>query len=242
MQGEFWPDIGPMSDAGTTSELSLLPTPQATAKAPTRSGTRKNELLLNGVAILSPGAFLASRYRLPAGVRLNVIRAGSGRISRAWFAFYDRSTSLWRIPQGCFPWADTTFSATLPTWGILRNGRLYRRVPLVRRTRGSVSFLLPTPTSVAPATETYNRAGNSCNLVKLREIAIADPLPLLSTPTATCSKREYSGQGMDAGHLSPAHAGGPINPEWLEHLMGFPIGWTALEDSATQWSQPWRNG
>ncbi len=27
---------------------------------------------------------------------------------------------------------------------------------------------------------------------------------------------------------------GQLNPEWVEWLMGFPLGWTDLEDSATQ--------
>jgi hypothetical protein len=28
--------------------------------------------------------------------------------------------------------------------------------------------------------------------------------------------------------------GGKLNPQWVEWLMGFPVGWTDLEDSATQ--------
>lgn len=32
--------------------------------------------------------------------------------------------------------------------------------------------------------------------------------------------------------------GGPVNPEWTEWLMGFPPGWTDLEDSATPSSLP----
>jgi hypothetical protein len=29
--------------------------------------------------------------------------------------------------------------------------------------------------------------------------------------------------------------GGQLNPRWVEWLMGFPFGWTALCDSATPW-------
>jgi hypothetical protein len=29
--------------------------------------------------------------------------------------------------------------------------------------------------------------------------------------------------------------GGPLNPPWVEWLMGYPIGWTVLPDWATQW-------
>jgi hypothetical protein len=28
-------------------------------------------------------------------------------------------------------------------------------------------------------------------------------------------------------------SGGQLNPTWVEWLMGFPLGWTDLEDSAT---------
>lgn len=29
--------------------------------------------------------------------------------------------------------------------------------------------------------------------------------------------------------------GGKLNPEWVEWLMGWPIGWTALDSLATAW-------
>ena len=31
--------------------------------------------------------------------------------------------------------------------------------------------------------------------------------------------------------------GGLLNPTWVEWLMGFPLGWTVLEDSATRSSR-----
>ena len=34
-------------------------------------------------------------------------------------------------------------------------------------------------------------------------------------------------------HLSDSTASGSLNPEWIEWLMGFPIGWTDLERSET---------
>ena len=36
--------------------------------------------------------------------------------------------------------------------------------------------------------------------------------------------------------------GGQLNPMWVEWLMGFPLGWTALEDSETPLSRKSRNG
>jgi len=49
---------------------------------------------------------------------------------------------------------------------------------------------------------------------------------LLWTPTATAN---YSAPSMKARNGNDGYS----NPEWVEWLMGFPIGWTDLEDSET---------
>ena len=36
-----------------------------------------------------------------------------------------------------------------------------------------------------------------------------------------------------------AEIGGPLNPEWVEWLMGWPIGWTDSEHSATAKFRLW---
>jgi hypothetical protein len=64
----------------------------------------------------------------------------------------------------------------------------------------------PTPTSISPAKNGYNEAGNSCGLVAIRK-RISD---------------------------EDSQATGQLNPMWVEWLMGFPLGWTDLEDSETQ--------
>ena len=40
----------------------------------------------------------------------------------------------------------------------------------------------------------------------------------------------------------PDQVGGQLNPTWVEWLMGYPLGWTALKDSATPSSRRSRNG
>jgi hypothetical protein len=37
-----------------------------------------------------------------------------------------------------------------------------------------------------------------------------------------------------------ARVGGKLNPTWVEWLMGWPIGWTGCEQSATDKFQQWR--
>jgi hypothetical protein len=43
------------------------------------------------------------------------------------------------------------------------------------------------------------------------------------------SKRRYWRTPTGFGPSLPDVVGGTPNPEWLEWLMGFPIGWTELE-------------
>jgi hypothetical protein len=67
-------------------------------------------------------------------------------------------------------------------------------------------------------------------------------------PTPTYGKLGGGSGGMDRievlyleGKISAeerramrAGNGGKLNPKWVEWLMGFPLGWTDLEDSETQ--------
>lgn len=79
---------------------------------------------------------------------------------------------------------------------------------------------------------------------------------LIPTPTATdyrggclnrywrpASKRErererrrrgYDGLLRSLAEVTPLGRLGPMNPEWVEWLMGYPIGWTELDASETQ--------
>jgi hypothetical protein len=40
-------------------------------------------------------------------------------------------------------------------------------------------------------------------------------------------------QMVQDGHLTSQDINGQLNPTWVEWLMGFPLGWTALDASAT---------
>jgi hypothetical protein len=93
---------------------------------------------------------------------------------------------------------------------------------LVRPINGNGFSLLPTPTA------SDFRSGDSGNNQGTGNSSLRN---IVSHGRAK-KPRGYSGQA-ERGNLCPSHAGGPINPEWIEHLQGFPIGWTELEDSAT---------
>ncbi len=71
---------------------------------------------------------------------------GSGPSSSACFAIYDPDTSSWKMSLGCLFGESETFSETWPPSGMTRNGRASQQPPLVRRTSGGASSLLPTET------------------------------------------------------------------------------------------------
>ena len=53
-------------------------------------------------------------------------------------------------------------------------------------------------------------------------------------PTPTVQDAENCGGPSQARRNTPplnSIAGGPLNPQFVEWMMGFPLGWTALEPS-----------
>lgn len=57
-------------------------------------------------------------------------------------------------------------------------------------------------------------------------------------PTPTACAGQQPGEHGQGGQNLATVAGGSLNPMWVEWLMGYPSGWTVLEDWATQWFRP----
>jgi hypothetical protein len=60
------------------------------------------------------------------------------------------------------------------------------------------------------------------------------------TPTVQDSKNNGAQSQMER-NTKPLNAevGGPLNPTWVEWLMGWPLGWTDCDASATDKFQQW---
>lgn len=56
-----------------------------------------------------------------------------------------------------------------------------------------------------------------------------EPTSLWPTPASADSHNGGLGQKREGGASLPAAVGAPLNPEWVEALMGFPQGYTALD-------------
>lgn len=62
-----------------------------------------------------------------------------------------------------------------------------------------------------------------------------------SFKTPTSAPFSHGGSGGEL-HKQVAPSGGPLNPQWVAWLMGFPIDWTSLPPSETRSSRRSRNG
>jgi hypothetical protein len=106
----------------------------------------------------------------------------------------------------------------------------------VRDKQGKVPAMWPTPTgktspNAKDPTDIVSKEGtpllpgekpHNKRTGKPVTTALADMVRLWPTPAASSSDKE-----------AKAMAGGALNPTWVEWLMGFPLGWTDLGDSAT---------
>jgi hypothetical protein len=132
----------------------------------------------------------------------------SGSSTRDSFASFDLDTQSWRTYQTCLLETGDLglepFSGTWPRSGMMRNGIAYQLPPLVLNTTEIGSLPFPTPASRdykgAVRPETMEAKGSNPDTNSL--------------PDAI----EYRGES------------GRLNPTWVEWLMGYPSGHTALED------------
>jgi hypothetical protein len=133
----------------------------------------------------------------------------------ALLASLDPDTSSWKMLPQLPQKVLTKFSKTLPRWGMMQNGSLYAHPMSERRisgTGGSASRLFPTPTVTSGAQVAWDKTPKQTGGTTL-----AGYVQWFPTPTSLGQKPTTGGQ---------------LNPMFVEWLMGFPIGFTVLEDWA----------
>jgi hypothetical protein len=142
------------------------------------------------------------------------------------FAWLDHDSHCWRTLQGTFLSDLDKFLQTWPRSGMTRNGIAYQLQPSAHRTYATEylssqheqTWSTPTKQMVEHRWEQLEQRGN--DLVRI----------------------DNNGNRWSAGlanevrfdHGDPSTPHGLLNPNWVEWLMGFPIGWTELQDSGTQ--------
>ena len=127
-----------------------------------------------------------------------------GQGSQTQFAHYDPGSHSWRTSQDTLVWDFGTYKQTWPRAGMTRNGTAYRQPPSAHRTCATAYSLL-LHGKMWPTPQAHLAKEGAYRAEGNR-----------NTPTLTF--QALNGQP------------GKLNPEWVEWLMGFPIGWTDLED------------
>ena len=193
--------------------------------------------------------------RVPA---LTVRARVFGQSTPVLLASFDPGTSSWRTSQLSLLGGSEVFSGTWPRSGMTRSGIAFRLQPLAPLTKGIVSGLLPTPAASPPGwknIEVVDRDGNPPNyerdakkgklagVVMMRE-KWPTPTARLGENRGAQAKRFHNPERSNDLDDAVAASGslGQLNPTWVEWLMGFPTGWTALEDWGTRSSRKSRNG
>lgn len=157
---------------------------------------------------------------------------GSGWRWPESFARFDRDSSSWRTRQFSLLGVLEPYSATWPRWGTMRDGECSAlTMPELRTSESGFGSLLPTPTAQSGG---YNRSKSQGRVGPIRpSLEMMARHAMWPTPRASARENRQTKRtpSQEAGHhgLSlAAEAGGPLNPTWVELLMGWPMSWTDL--------------
>ncbi len=217
------------SDGEPSAQWNVMPTPQ---------GFWRNDKMMDasrlsqfgptlrlltddhGEAVLTSflAAFPARTPALQGGAKaLTESAAASGLSSLESLAKYDRATSLWKTPQLSLLGDWELYSETWPRWGSMRNGECWVQLtwaPLMTATVSGSSERFPTPT------------------VAMRRGSSEGALTRKNGRSRANDRLDYA--------VEKCGRNGRLNPPWVEWLMGWPIGWTALQPLATARFREWQ--
>ena len=164
--------------------------------------------------------------------------AGCGDTWQESLAKYDPSSSSWKTAHCLFQEDLPESSVTLPKWGMMQNGECWERTMSLPPTRGTGSGSWPTPT-VDDSSNVTRRSGKFQSLTRrvmfptpqANEDAAGTPNGKMQRMLGNCKEIR--------GKTAEEWAGGTLNPNWVEWLMGWPIGWTDLNPLGMDKFQQW---
>ena len=169
---------------------------------------------------------------------------------------YDQPSALWKTRQCSLFGGLVVFLETWPRWGTMRNGECWERLTWERRTNETEYGLLPTPLASntkahhmrgadkgkersarsyltwPTPTKSDGTGGPGCSgraggLI-LRTAVTKWPTPTVNdSKNSTLPPSQVKHANIPGALLrSGEKTGGQLNPEWVEWLMGGPLGWT----------------
>lgn len=143
--------------------------------------------------------------------------AACGLNSLVWLGRFDRDSYSLRTSQVCLLTSQCAeYSETFPRSGLMRNGNVYQRRPLVPLTSGIGFGYLPTP-------------DKSLGMARGGIMIFADATSCfrkMATGRRPSGARIGSSLRWHPEYINEAlRTGGLLNPAWIEALMGFPENW-----------------
>ena len=184
--------------------------------------------------------------------------ADSGQKWPESLAKYNQDSRSWRTAQ-CLLFEDLGESLeTFPRWGMMRDGELWELPMSAHLTEENESGLWPTPATKGYGHAAEGMVGNLMKKIEAGVISKQEAEQMLSLPHLenhrTWRKKWGTPKAQDSRHaltdrgksnlgeqVAGLHNGGKLNPNWVEWLMGWPIGWTDLKplemDKFQQWQQ-----
>jgi hypothetical protein len=237
-----------------TAERSYFDAKKKGSSKPSPSGTTSEHLtaypgVRRWISLLPDS--LASPSQSPDNEKAKPTKEICGLKLPVSFAKYDPDTASWKTSQVClFTNTSEPYSKTWPRAGMIVAGTAYLRQPLAPRTVGIGSGSWPTPRTITGGAESAERKQELGRTKSgggdLQAAVKSWPTPRVTTSGMVASKAQLArikrgeeaerGKGACKLEISVAlHGGattpqkGQLNPDWVEWLMGWPIGWTSLE-------------
>jgi len=186
--------------------------------------------------------------------------AGSGQKWQGSLARFDRASSSWKTAQLSLLGASEQSSVIWPRSGMTAGGQCWELPTLGRRIRGIDCGLWPTPVTAydgrtqdawvaakarAKAKHSAGQYGKGTGAPGMMDLQRA--VKMWPTPQASDNRNRGTTQTpaiarrIDAGKqvMLSMCMDGPLNPTWVEWLMGWPLGWSDLKPLETDKFQQW---
>jgi hypothetical protein len=156
--------------------------------------------------------------------------AECGEKWRGSFAKWSQDSYSWKTHQCSLAGDLDEFSETFPQWGLMLRGECWEQRTLEQTIRGIEfgSSLQIFPTPVASDTSSRN--------TKYAQGGTPLSLAVKIYPTPTCHNSKEGAYPAEYNRKTPTlatHAGGKLNPTWVEWMMGWTLGWTDLKPLET---------
>ena len=167
---------------------------------------------------------LANHTVLPGSDEARQMTVTSGRNIAALLTL---SGPLGLLVKTCLESEQLSSTACYLTWktSATPGGRLvFRLAPSMPSTGANEFSFWPTPTSRDWKDGTAEAVKN----VPINSL-LGRAVHFWPTPTQRDGMGGPGNSGRDGGDNLRTAIGGSLNPEWVEWLMGFPVGWTDLE-------------